>query len=78
MGASSLAPECDQVVALFETEFRLTATRMGFGVEPRLSMLRHGIAPPPDGTGGGLDASGHVSDAPAGRQRGGSLCLEVS
>ena len=42
---------------------------MGFGVEPRPGMLHHGIAPAPDGTGGGLDVSGHVTDAPAGLQQ---------
>ena len=72
MGANPLAPECDQVVALFETEFRLTATRMGFGIESRLSRPSHGIAPASDGTGEGLDVSGYPTDAPAGLQQGDS------
>ena len=66
MGTSPLAQEVDEVLALFRTEFGLTATSMGFSVEPRLRMPRHGVAPASDGTGGGLDVSGHVTDAPAG------------
>jgi hypothetical protein len=68
MGTSPLAQEVDEALALVETEFGLTTTGMGLGVEPRLSMPRHGIAPAPDGTGGGLDVSGYLPDAPAGFQ----------
>jgi hypothetical protein len=42
---------------------------MGCGVKPRFSMLSHSIAPAPDGTGGDLDVSGYVTDAPAGFQQ---------
>jgi hypothetical protein len=46
--ARPLTHECDEVLAVFQTEFRLTPTRMRFGVEPRPGMLHHGIAPAPD------------------------------
>ena len=69
MGTSPLAQEGDEALALVETEFGLTPTGMELGVEPRLSMPRHGIAPAPDGTGGGLDVSGDLPDAPAGFQQ---------
>jgi hypothetical protein len=70
LSASPLAQEADELLTLFQTEFWLTATRMRFGIEPRCSMLRHGITPPSDGTGGGLDVAGHVMDAPARLQQG--------
>jgi hypothetical protein len=66
MGTSPLSQEVDQVLALFRTEFGLTTTSMGFSIEPRLRVPRHGIVPASDGTGGGRDVSGHVTDAPAG------------
>jgi hypothetical protein len=66
MGTSPLAQEVDQELALFRTEFGLTATSMGLSGEPCLRMPRHGIAPASDGTGGGRDVSGHGTDAPAG------------
>jgi hypothetical protein len=72
VSARPLTQKVDQVAALLGTAFRVTAPRKGFGVESRLRMLRHGITPAPDGVGGGFDMSGHVPDAPAGRQQGDS------
>jgi hypothetical protein len=72
LGAGALAQEFNKVVALFQTQFGLTTTGMRFGVSSCLRMLRHGIAPAPDGTGRGLDVSGYVTDAPASLQQGDS------
>jgi hypothetical protein len=72
MGTGALAQEGEKVLALFQTECGLTAPGMGLGVEPCRRLPRHGIAPAPEGTGRGLDVSGHLTDAPAGLQEGDS------
>jgi hypothetical protein len=51
LGTSPLAQEGDEVLALFQTEFGVTATWVGFGVESCLRIPRHGIAPASDGAG---------------------------
>jgi hypothetical protein len=53
---------------LIDTEFGLTPAGMGFGIESGVGMLDKGSAPPADGTGGGMDVAGYLSDAPAGLQ----------
>jgi hypothetical protein len=70
MGASALAQAVEKVLALIETECGLTASRRRFGVASRLRIPRHGRAPAPDGTGGSLDVSSHLTDAPASLQEG--------
>jgi hypothetical protein len=70
VGARPSAQEGEEVVALCETAFGVTATRMRCGVEHRRSMVRHGSPPAPARAGGGLDVSGHGPHAPAGLPQG--------
>ena len=70
MGASTLVQEFDEPLLLVEAQAGLTAARMGFGVEARVGELGCGVAPSADGTGGGLDVSGHVPNTPDGLQEG--------
>lgn len=69
MGASALAEEVNELLPLVGCEFGVTPAGRGVGVEPGFRMVDKGSAPPADGTGGGGDVPGHLTDAPAGLQQ---------
>jgi hypothetical protein len=69
MSASTLAQQGDEALALLCMQFGVTAPGMGLGVEASRSMLGHSLPPASNGTGRGLDVSGHLPDTPAGLQQ---------
>jgi hypothetical protein len=72
VGASALTEEVNELLPLIGMEFGGTPTGMRLGGEASLRVLGSGSPPAPNGTGGSLDVSGHVTDAPAGfKQRDG-------